>query len=364
MFHSCIHGRLDEARVRRMLSPDRRPEPDVRQYIQDCVRPNQPVRTPLRIPPNPALGIESRVYFQVRHEDEILGTILVFDPDYLVEEAALPAITHAADQAAQIIRYERVLWDPDRSREHDLLAAILFSDEETRKRAAKEARRTGFIEAGPVAVLIASVDDDSDAPTRLAEAAEDLRSVLDAGSFLMAESDSELQILVSLGHSMTPVELRALPDQLRAASRHPILLGMGSIQSEAASAPDSLSEARLAHSVAGRSPFDGVAVWSELGALRLLLQLPKPRNGDIRLVPEIDILSREQPVLFRTLECFLQNAGHSQAAAQELFIHRATLHYRLRKIEEITHRSLDSGEDRLELHLAVKQALFRGSPGT
>jgi DNA-binding PucR family transcriptional regulator len=70
-----------------------------------------------------------------------------------------------------------------------------------------------------------------------------------------------------------------------------------------------------------------------------------------------------QPGLLETLEVYLRNAGHVQATASELFIHRATLHYRLRRIEEICHVNFDRGEDRLALHLALKANLLIRATG-
>src|SRR5690606_28334004 len=88
----------------------------------------------------------------------------------------------------------------------------------------------------------------------------------------------------------------------------------------------------------------------------LLLQMPAENLARIDLVPGIEHLKTAQPVLYETLAAFLANAGHSQQTASQLFIHRATLHYRLKRVEEITGCSLDSGEDRLALHLALKPA--------
>jgi sugar diacid utilization regulator len=57
-----------------------------------------------------------------------------------------------------------------------------------------------------------------------------------------------------------------------------------------------------------------------------------------------------------TLECYLDLAGDVKASAQALSLHRASLYYRLEKIESATGKDLKRGEDRLELQLGLKMA--------
>jgi hypothetical protein len=364
MFHSCVHGQLDEARIRRMLAPDRGAEPEVLKYIHDCVRPVAPVRSPLRIPPNPRIGVQARMYMPIRLGEESLGTILVFDPEYSVGEADMPAIVSAASTAAQIIRYERVLWDPDRSREHDLLAAILYGNAETSERAGREVRRMGLLEPGALAVLAVARASGQQAAVQavdLTEIAEEIRASLALGCALVAERAGEVHVLLSMSEPAARQD--GLPELARRLANllpSGFAVGFSEPHNEFALAAQALNEARQALRLAGHEPFGAAVGWSELGAFRLLLQLPEQANEEhLPLVEALEELFTSQPVLYLTLDCYLRHAGHSQDTARELFIHRATLHYRLRRIEELTHCSLDSGEDRLTLHLALKLAFLR-----
>jgi DNA-binding PucR family transcriptional regulator len=61
-----------------------------------------------------------------------------------------------------------------------------------------------------------------------------------------------------------------------------------------------------------------------------------------------------------TLEVFLDLAGNVKATADALNVHRATLYYRLDRIEQVTGADLDRGEDRLTLHLGIKMARVAG----
>ena len=52
----------------------------------------------------------------------------------------------------------------------------------------------------------------------------------------------------------------------------------------------------------------------------------------------------------QTLEAYLDNGCDTKLTAEALFLHRASLYYRLQRIEAITATSLKSGADRLALH--------------
>jgi purine catabolism regulator len=58
--------------------------------------------------------------------------------------------------------------------------------------------------------------------------------------------------------------------------------------------------------------------------------------------------------LIRSLETFIECNGQWERAARQLYCHRHTLRYRIRRIEELTGRSLDSARDRIEFWLALR----------
>ena len=58
--------------------------------------------------------------------------------------------------------------------------------------------------------------------------------------------------------------------------------------------------------------------------------------------------------LIPSLRAFLDRNARWEAAAGELYVHRHTLRYRMRKVEELTGRDLASARDRMELFLAIR----------
>ncbi|MEA2557112.1 MAG: hypothetical protein QOG88_650, partial [Actinomycetota bacterium] len=58
--------------------------------------------------------------------------------------------------------------------------------------------------------------------------------------------------------------------------------------------------------------------------------------------------------LIGSLQAFLQHNARWETAAADLFVHRHTLRYRMRKVAELTGRDLDNSFDRMEFWLALR----------
>jgi DNA-binding PucR family transcriptional regulator len=53
-----------------------------------------------------------------------------------------------------------------------------------------------------------------------------------------------------------------------------------------------------------------------------------------------DLPDKERAILLATFEAWLDNNGSAQAAAEQLYVHRNTIHHRLRKLEQHTGQNL------------------------
>ena len=101
----------------------------------------------------------------------------------------------------------------------------------------------------------------------------------------------------------------------------------------------------------GRAP--EVASWQDLGALQFLLAVQD--DEALRLYTDSvlgPIESGEGDYggeLLRSLEAFVEHNGQWERAARELFCHRHTLRYRIRRVEQLTGRDLveRAGPDRV-----------------
>ncbi len=75
-------------------------------------------------------------------------------------------------------------------------------------------------------------------------------------------------------------------------------------------------------------------------------------DGLLRPLYEHDATGRGD--LVDSLRAWLSRHGQWDAAAADLGVHRHTLRYRMRRVEEILGRSLDDPDVRMELWLALK----------
>ena len=140
-------------------------------------------------------------------------------------------------------------------------------------------------------------------------------------------------------------------------SPHHGVVGLGRPQHGLVGLRTSLIEAQQAARVRQLAG-PGIAAFQDLGVMRLLY--PLQENGALdrfcreTLEPLLNADSYHGDSLLETLEAwFIANANLTEAA-RRLTIHRNTLMYRLRRIEETLGATLENADLRLELQLALK----------
>ena len=131
----------------------------------------------------------------------------------------------------------------------------------------------------------------------------------------------------------------------------------------AAEARRTFHEARCAleaRELAGNGGWAGpdLATYHDLGSFQLLLSLQDDEAlrlfCDSILAPIEDGEGAYGGELMRSLEAFIECNGQWERAARQLYCHRHTLRYRIRRVEELTGRSLDSARDRIDFWLALR----------
>ena len=107
-----------------------------------------------------------------------------------------------------------------------------------------------------------------------------------------------------------------------------------------------------------RRPPRLLATFRDLGSFQLLLSLQDDDAlrlfCDSILAPIEDGEGAYGGELMRSLEAFIECNGQWERAARQLYCHRHTLRYRIRRVEELTGRSLDSARDRIDFWLALR----------
>ncbi|MBV9165912.1 MAG: PucR family transcriptional regulator ligand-binding domain-containing protein [Solirubrobacterales bacterium] len=116
----------------------------------------------------------------------------------------------------------------------------------------------------------------------------------------------------------------------------------------------------------GARTAQAVASYRDLGSFQLLLSLQDDEAlrlfCDSILGPIEASEGRYGGELMRSLEAFIECNGQWERAARRLYCHRHTLRYRIRRIESLTGRSLQSARDRIEFWLALRGRELIGDP--
>ena len=156
------------------------------------------------------------------------------------------------------------------------------------------------------------------------------------------------RVLVLLGHDGTEELERAL----RPLAVHHV--GIGLTVGSLADAPKSLRHAELAVRTC-RADGPEVARADRRLPHGLVLAQPDLAGDLVREVlgPVVDLPERHRAALLDTLEAWLRCDGSAVATARELYCHRNTVLHRLRRLQELTTRSLGKPRDLVDLALAL-----------
>jgi purine catabolism regulator len=266
--------------------------------------------------------------------------------------------SHALSLLAIELDKSRAVADAERRLKGDFLDALVrggLSAEEV----GRQLRRFGFDSVEPLTVVALEAAVPAE---ELAWVVEDVLSRR-RGGFVTAPRDETLFVLLSRDGAEGVEALRKeVSDRLGAE----VVAGAGG-EAPAAEAGRSLREAQYALQVC-RVERRPLADFASLGTYRLLLTLQEPDAlrafTDSVLAPLDRYDAQHGGELGPSLRAFLDHNARWEAAAAELFVHRHTLRYRMRKVEELTGRDLGSAHDRMEFWLALRaRDLLGGSSG-
>jgi purine catabolism regulator len=257
-------------------------------------------------------------------------------------------------QASTVVALElmrlRIARDTERRLAGDVLAEALTGRLHPEELAA---RLLPFGLGEEVAVLAFATDDPVAAEPQLDEALAqaDVRALVAIrGKLLCAIVDTAGRDPIELAREML-AELGGADAGLRAGA------------SRAASAQwlrRSFHEARCALEAVrfanGHAP--DVASYRDLGSFHLLLSLQDDEAlrsyCDSVLAGVVEGEPDYADELLRSLDAYLEHNGHWERAAAQVFCHRHTLRYRIRRVEELTGRSLANPRARIEFWLALR----------
>ncbi len=181
--------------------------------------------------------------------------------------------------------------------------------------------------------------------------------------FISASRSDSVVVLLQPGQ-MAAQGVLGLAGELRAAIAEmlpeiTVSIGIGRPHKSLVDLRQSYYEAHYAIKIRKLKGGTGViASFDDLGSYGLLLGLQDTLSLEVFYDSVLGKLheydEQSSSDLVKSLACFLEANGHWGEAAERLYVHRHTLRYRMKRVEEITGRDLGSSQDRMEFWLALK----------
>jgi len=185
------------------------------------------------------------------------------------------------------------------------------------------------------------------------------RMMSETGVGALVAAHGELLCAVIDTTNWEPVALAEHAQELL-SERHGEVRAAASRRASVEALRRSFHEARCALEVSalrnGDTPM--VASYRDLGAFQFLLSVQDDEALRMYCDSVLGAIENGEGKyggeLLRSLEAFLEHNGQWEGAARELYCHRHTLRYRIRRVEELTGRDLSSARDRIEFWLALR----------
>jgi purine catabolism regulator len=256
--------------------------------------------------------------------------------------------SHALSLLAIELSKSRAVAEAERRLKGDLLEQLLHGSLQPGE-AAGALQRFGFDLERPLAVVALAGDEP---PERLALACEQAFVRQGVPFLTSARGDVVVGVLQPegrgfLGHLRAAVAARVEGAVVAGAGN---LVGHEQLHQAVREASYALQVCRTE----GRAQAD----FGDLGSYQLLLSLQDPdalRTFADSVLSPLDAYDRRHGgELIPSLRAFIERNARWETAAADLFVHRHTLRYRIRKVEELTGRDLSSARDRMEFFLALR----------
>jgi sugar diacid utilization regulator len=301
----------------------------------------------------------NRLFWLIRQKANILGVVLLHDPESHADHLDIVALEHAATVLALEFAHQRVLAETELRLRWDLVEDLLIGTDDESAFLRAEALGHNLRVPHTVTVVHWRQGVPGDA---IATAAR--RWATNARMHSLAVRRPTMTVLLTDGMPEPSSLYRAIASEV-ASERGAI--GIGSAAATPSELPRSFAEAQRALQVqsASMSPYGGRR-FEDLGLYRILDRTAdRPEVHDFVmewLGPLLGYDREKKADLVMTLTHYLDCGGNYDATAQSLTIHRSTLRYRLGRIRDISGRDLQDVEDRLNLHLATRIVRVAGVP--
>lgn len=301
----------------------------------------------------------NQIFWLIRQKANILGVVLLHDPNRDVDRLDIVALEHAATVLALEFAHHRVLAETELRLRRDLVEDLLAGTDNESACLRAEALGHNLCVPYTVTVLHWQREVPGEAVATAAR-----RWATNARMHCLTVRRPTITVLITDAVPEPSSLYRAIAADVTSELGS---IGIGSAAATPSELPRSFDEAQRALQVQkeSMSPYGGRR-FEDLGLYRILDRASdRPEVHDFVmewLGPLLSYDRKKNADLVVTLAQYLDCGGNYDAAADSLTIHRSTLRYRLGRIRDISGRDLQDVEDRLNLHLATRIVRISGMP--
>ncbi|SMY12651.1 PucR family transcriptional regulator [Brevibacterium jeotgali] len=319
-------------------------------------------RSRFRVPATGRAGfVNDRLGFPLRSSTELVGLMWIILDDHFTDEDL-----RECDATAAIV--EGLLLDRSEEREgaeahlNRVVALAVSGDADERARGIDALRDFGELPSATIAVLSMSFAHDADTPASvdhmrlLRRVWGQTTATFDTSAFAENTHTQGFGIVWMSGPPRQ-TDLISLADRVHDRVRSldstggaKLHIGVGDVV-EMDRAHVSFAHAEHALLIAIDEDSPRVA-WEERPFEAFVTAVIRPHIDEQDLPPRlIDALGRQSDEVLTTLRTYLDTSANAAMTAERLYIHRATVYYRLKQFEDSTGISLADGRNRLIVHL-------------
>jgi sugar diacid utilization regulator len=330
--------------LRGWAGPDR-PDPYAK---QSPARRDELVRRALKS--GRPIHVADRWFAFTRPQPDVIGALVMFDPDGCASDQQLIALEHGVTVLAIELTRLRSLAESELRVRRDFVEELLAgTDEESALRRAV-ALRYDLERPHRVAVAETAVQASDEFLHAVRRAARD-----EPAGTLLIRRGSQVVLLADREADWEHLR-RSIVTEARGASCR---LGVGNLCINIADYPRSLRQADTALRVQRSAGWAGQATrYEDLGVFQLLAEVEDPAATEAYVSRWLSALLEYDEArnagLTHTLARYLGCGGSYADTSAALFIHRSTLKYRLQRIREISGFDLNDPDIRFNLQLACK----------
>ena len=359
--YSVPHGRADDARIRTLLT--RQVPTDVldwqaRHGVNTAVR-------PVEVPPNPALGMLTRICVPLLHRGVRTGLLWILQSDDTWSAAAiieaLDPLTDRLDMLASL-QYEIASPHLDERRQRDLTFYQACRGDRVALQELTQSAAGRATEAVRLVVSLPVRDTEIGAltDTQITQLRIGTQQALATQHHILASSVQDTHTVALLRHRPGTDSVLNLHLHLGAAitstgTPWKLYTGVSTPQLGIQHLPDAYQQALTTAQVAAIEPENGtLAHWENIGAYQFIATYLRPETRPVSELYERLRAADPTGQLTATLETYYDQGDSVAGLAERLHLHRTTLYYRLSRVKDIIGADPLNGAPRLELHLAIK----------